>query len=167
MKGEYIATYATTGDAALAIGKERSANSSIRNACIGNMNSAYGFQWRFEGDNPPGIYVNRGKMPIRKTTLVDKVCVRCGKPYRGVARSLYCSGDCANAAKLESNQKYKEKIKQQTKEQNTRQAVCKFCGKRFTTTRSNVAYCSSICQHRYNSRLQHERKMAQNRKAGA
>lgn len=155
-KGEYIATYASTGEAAVAIGQERRAASCIHNACIGRMNSAYGYQWRFEGDKAPGVYINRGSIPIRQTQRVDMICQMCGKPYKGVKRSRYCSDACADIAKTESARKYREKLKPKEEKR-----ICKWCGKEFTATGKRV-YCTAKCQMAYNSHAQYMRKKAEN-----
>lgn len=161
MKGVYIATYATTGDAALAVGQERNRSSIICNACTGKMNSAYGYQWRYEGDKAPGVYINRGSIPVRKTQRVDKICTRCAKPYKGVPRSLYCSNECAKDAQAESKRKYLEKKKPKEEKR-----ICKWCGKEFTAIGKRL-YCTAKCQQAQNSHAQYERNKAQNRKAGA
>ncbi len=157
-KGEYIATYASTGEAAVAIGQERRAASSIRNACTGKMNSAYGYQWRFEGEKAPGVYMNRGTIPIRKTQRVDKICERCGKPYKGVKRSRYCGDDCAKAVQSESAKKYREKRKPKDEKR-----ICKWCGKEFPAEGKRL-FCNAKHQQAFNSHAQHERKKAQNRR---
>lgn len=163
-KGEYMATYESCADAAVAIGKERRKGGVIRNACTGKTNSAFGYQWRFEGEKEPGIYMNRGEMPIRKTKLVEKVCVRCGKEYKGVGRSLYCSGECAKAAQKESTKRYYEKNKQPPEE---RQLICKHCGKPFTATHGRAVFCSDRCRIDNSWMAQRDRKKAQNRKESA
>lgn len=160
-KGEYIATYPTTGEAAVALGMERRAASTIRNACTGKVNSAYGFQWRFEGDKAPGIYINRGTMPIRKTERVDMICQMCGKPYKGVKRSRYCSDACADIAKAESAKKYREKKKPKEEKR-----ICKWCGQEFPAEGKRV-FCSERCRIDYGWKAQKERKKAQNRKESA
>lgn len=158
MKGEYIATYASTGEAAIAIGRDRRAACNITCNCCGKSNSAYGYQWRYEGDKAPGVYINRGEMPIRRTERVDKICVLCGKPYKGVQRSRYCSRDCAEQAQAECRKDYKARKK--AERAIVYERVCKQCGKEFTTNRIRVAYCSAKCQQAYNSHAQYMRKKA-------
>ena len=162
--GEYMAIYETAAEAAIALGKERDKGGVINNACVGKTNSAYGYQWRFEGEKEPGVYMNRGEMPIRKTKLVEKVCTRCGKEYKGVARSLYCSGECAKAAQRESNKRCYEKHKQPPEE---RQLICKHCGKSFTAIHGRTVFCSDRCRIDNGWMAQRERKKAQNRKESA
>lgn len=162
--GKYMATYESAADAAIALDKEREKGGVICNACIGRAASAYGYQWRYEGDKEPGSYSVRMEIPIRKTTLVDKVCTRCGKEYKGVARSLYCSGECAKAAQRESNKRCYEKHKQPPKE---RQLICKQCGKPFTAIHGRTVFCSDRCRIDNSWMAQRDRKKAQNRKESA
>lgn len=160
--GEYMATYESAADAAIFLDKERCKGGVINNACTGKTNSAYGYQWRFEGDKEPGVYMNRGEMPIRKTKLVDKVCVLCGKPYKGVGRSLYCGKECAEKAKADSRKKYYDK----NKPPEEKERVCQRCGKPFIAT-GKMLYCSERCRNDSNMAAYNARKKAQNRKAGA
>lgn len=163
-KGEYVATYESAAEAAAAIDEGRCRACAIYNACTGKTNSAYGYQWRYEGDKAPGVYMNRGTMPIRKTKLVDRVCVLCGAEYKGVGRSRYCSKECADVAKAENGKRYYEKHKHYPEE---RQVVCKHCGKQFNTVHGRAVFCSERCRNASTMAAYRERKLAQNRKAGA
>lgn len=164
LKGEYIATYPSAADATEALGRERRTSGNICNACSGKAASAFGYQWRYEGDNPPGVYINRGSIPIKRTQRVDKVCVLCGKPYKGLGRSLYCSSECAKAAQRDNNKRFYEKNKQPPKE---RQLICKQCGKPFTATHGRAIFCSDRCRIDNGWMAQRDRKKAQNRKESA
>lgn len=161
-KGEYMATYESAAAAAIALGKDRRKGGVINNACKGKANSAYGCQWRFEGEEAPGVYTNRGEMPIRKTKLVDKVCVLCGKPYKGVGRSLYCGKECAEKAKADSRKQYYEKNKPPME----KERVCQHCGKPFIG-QGKMLYCSDRCRNAHCMAAYKARKLAQNRKVGA
>lgn len=163
MKGEYIATFVNAGDATAALGRDRRTSHNINHACNGSARSAFGYQWRYEGDNPPGIYARlSGEIPVRIAKRVDKVCVLCGAAYKGAGRSLYCSKKCADIAKAESGKRYYEKHKHYPEE---RLVMCKHCGKQFTTVHGRAVFCSDRCRNASTMAAYKARKLAQNRKA--
>lgn len=162
LKGEYIATYENATKAAKALERGARGSHNIGKACLGQSNTAYGYQWRFEGEKAPGVYISRSEMPVRVAKRVEKICQMCGEPYKGVKQSRYCSDACAKAAKLESIKEYLEK-KKPTEE--TR--ICKYCGKPFIAMHGKMLYCSERCRIDYGWKAQKARKKAQNRKASA
>ncbi len=156
MAGNFLACYDNATLAAEHLGGYAHTIQAACN-CV-NSKSAYGYQWRYVSDEPPGAY-KRGKP--RTPILAEKVtleCQRCGKWYKGVKRSRYCSKACADAAWRDQRKARNEKAKA-----NREMRVCKFCGKKFPAEGKRL-YCSSKCQTQNNSRVQNERKKAQNRK---
>ena len=157
MEGNFLASYDTAAQAAEALG---GIAHTIRNACgCISSKSAYGYQWRYASDEAPGAY-KRGKP---KTPILaekeTKECQRCGKWYKGVKRSRYCSKECAELAQrdqVKANLEKKKAAREKTR-------VCKFCGKTFPVQGKRL-YCSAKCQTQHGSRLQWERTKAQNRK---
>ena len=110
LKGEKIAEFADARSAALNMGK--TSIQAIRAACTGVTNSAFGFQWRYEGDAPPGVYTRAPRqMPMTVTERVERVCTVCGKKYIGTRRSKVCSDECRKVVRSEHNRKYNEKRK--------------------------------------------------------
>lgn len=158
MQGDFLGSYENAASAAEHLGVNVH---TIRAACNGSMKSAYGYQWRYADDEAPGAYKRgRPKSPV----LAEKVtleCQRCGKWYKGVKRSKYCSDACAQAAQRDQMKAVNERRKKQPTER-----VCPYCGKKFIATGKRL-YCSHECQERYNSRMQNAKKKAQNRKASA
>lgn len=161
LKGEYIATFENLTKAAEALERGTRGSHNIGKACLGKSNTAYGFQWRYEGEKAPGVYISRSEMPVRVAKRVEKICQMCGEPYKGVAQSRYCSDACAKAAKLESIKEYLEK--QKPKEE---KRICKHCGQEFPAEGKRV-FCSERCRIDYGWKAQRERKKAQNRKESA
>ena len=157
MEGNFLTSYDNAGMAAEHLGGNAH---TIQTACNGiHSKSAYGYQWRYASDEAPGVY-KRGKpqtpMLTEKITLE---CQRCGKWYKGVKRSKYCSKECADLAwrdQVKANRERRKKNGEETR-------VCKFCGKTFPVQGKRL-YCSAKCQTQHGSRLQWERTKAQNRK---
>lgn len=63
---------------------------------------------------------------------------------------MYCSPSC--------QQKY---YRQQAAEERSRECVCGYCGKTFTTARWNARYCSEECGYKAQIKRQGERKAAE------
>ena len=79
--GELICTYESSHMAAAVVGASRAVQ--ITQACDGKKERAYGYQWRYENDPPPG--------PINKTARQKEiVCRFCGKTYIGKLSSHFC-----------------------------------------------------------------------------
>ena len=153
MEGNFLASYDNAGQAAEHLGVNVH---TIRAACGGiNCKSAYGYQWRYASDEAPGVYKRVSpKTPI----LAEKVtleCQRCGKWYRGVKRSKYCSKECADLAQRDQMKAVNERRRKPRTER-----TCPYCGKKFSAVGDKQRYCSKKCQQSYNNMLQ--RKAAGN-----
>ena len=117
--GEFVRVYPSVAVAAELLGKSRS---MIRYALSGRARSAHGFQWRYEGDAPPGKYVKEVQTIkiTSKRTPVDKVCKVCGKTFKGVGSAKYCSDACRQKGrqtqKTEYMREYRQKVKKVKKE---------------------------------------------------
>ena len=86
--GELICIYETAHMAAAVVGVSRAAQ--ITQVCDGKALKVRGFQWRYEGDPPPG--------PINKTARQKEIICRfCGKTYIGKLSSHFCCDECREA----------------------------------------------------------------------
>lgn len=153
MEGNFLACYDNAALAAEHLGGHAHTIQAACN-CV-NSKSAYGYQWRYVSDEPPGAY-KRGKP--RTPILAEKVtleCQRCGKWYKGVKRSKYCSKECADLAQRDQMKAVNERRKKPRTER-----TCPYCGKKFSDAGDKQRYCSKKCQQSYNNMLQ--RKAAGN-----
>lgn len=78
--------------------------------------------------------------------LVEKVCQKCGEPFRRVQQARYCCDECRVAAQVERRQQGKTQL---------RERQCASCPNRFTPKRRNHRCCSAKCRvyhHRYMKR---------------
>lgn len=161
LKGEFVRSYDNVRQAAKAFGKETTY--CIYAACEGRQKSAYKFQWRYAGDTPPDEY-KCDISPMNTAYMhnpVDKVCEVCGKAYKGVGRSKYCSEEC----RIEGKRTYKREYMNQYRNSVEGQIfTCKCCGKEFTSSGKRKVYCSDECKAKWHWRNQAERRKAQNRK---
>ena len=112
--GDYIARYDTVKSAAMALDVDNScinnALGSIYRACDGRQKTAYDYQWRYEGDEPPGIISKaRHQQPITVAERLEMTCPICGQVFRGTKRKRYCSPACAAVAMKESSRRYRQK----------------------------------------------------------
>lgn len=130
--GEFVASYENAAAAARAFGRDYP--HTVYAACDGRYLSAWGYQWRYAGDEAPGKYQRINTHPERmyQNAMVEKVCTRCGKHYKGAANSRYCSSECWQ--------------NKQPKERKTWTAQCPFCGQVFETDTRKKIYCSAACQ---------------------
>lgn len=146
MEGNFLAGYPSAASAAEAIGGNRH---TIQGACrCIDLKSAYGYQWRYAGDEAPGVYKRVSpKTPI----LAERVtleCQRCGKWYKGVKRSKYCSKECADLAQRDQMKAVNERRRKPRTER-----TCPYCGKKFSAAGDKQRYCSRKCQESYNNML--------------
>ena len=148
--GNFLAGYPSAAHAAEAMGVNVH---TIRAACNGAMKSAYGYQWRYAGDEAPGPYKrSQPQTPIvrQKFTLE---CQRCGKLYKGLKQSRYCSRECADLVLREQQKAIHEKRKKPRTER-----VCPYCGKKFSAVGGKQVYCSKKCQQSYNRQLRRKKE---------
>lgn len=119
--GEYIARYDTVKSAAMALDVDNScinnALGSIYRACDGRQKTAYDYQWRYEGDEPPGIISKaRHQQPITVAERLEMTCPICGQVFRGTKRKRYCSPECAHEADRQWRLKYYKGWRQKRRE---------------------------------------------------
>lgn len=118
--GEYIARYDTVRAAAMALDVDNScinnALGSIYRACDGRQKTAYDYQWRYEGDEPPGSIV-RPQQPITVAERLEMTCPICGQVFRGTKRKRYCSPECAHEADRQWRLKYYKGWRQKRREE--------------------------------------------------
>lgn len=113
--GERIADFADTLEAAHAC--KKTCRTQIYQACEGHALSAHGYQWRYEGDEPPGPYKQGPhQLPLTVTEKKRKHCRRCGAEYLGLSSSWYCSSECRAAAMRQSRAKYARKVRAQERD---------------------------------------------------
>lgn len=91
----------------------------------------------------------------RKSLKKVKYCPICGVQVYG--RFKVCSNECRALNDKATAKKRRNKLKQQSKS-TTRTSTCIECGNAFTTERSNVLYCSSICRNKVVLRKRHAKK---------
>lgn len=80
-----------------------------------------------------------------------RVCVICGKVFRGQLNSKYCSDECRKEKKRRDARQHAE-----SKHKSTRKTVtCKECGKQFVPEYGTKRrrFCSEFCLHKYTHRV--------------
>ena len=149
--GNFLAGYPSTAHAAEVMGGQ---TRTIRAACNGAMKSAYGYQWRYAGDEAPGPYKRSQPQAPLLRQKVTLECQRCGKLYKGLKQSRYCSKECADLAQRDQMKAIHEKRRKPRTEK-----ACKYCGKKFSTAVDKQVYCSKKCQESYNNMLKRKKAM--------
>lgn len=160
LDGEFVCSYETIYTAAAAMGREKPYN--IIAACEGRYLKAYGFQWRYMGEEAPGALERKKVNPAAQEYWEEKPCKTCGKMYKGPKNSRYCSGECKAEAGRKWQRKYYAGLEKKPKPVYTRR--CAYCGAEFTTDIKKKIYCNDKCTNRASSQKQKERNKAQNRK---
>lgn len=115
MDGNYIRTYPSVAAAAEVLGTSRNMINSNLN---GRAKSGYGYQWRWEGDEPPGKYVKEKQtmaIPSKRAPKV-KICEVCGKKFEGLKNAKFCP-DCRTKALKDNKAAYMRKYKRRRKEE--------------------------------------------------
>lgn len=152
-EGRTLKVYDCAKSAALEVGVDAS---GIHGACQGRQRTCAGYQWRYEGAEPPGEYV-RTTWQRWPREQVDKLCKHCGKAYKGVKNSRYCSYECKAEAQRGYAREYQRRMRRPREE---RTATCKHCGEEFSTTSAVKVYCSDKCRRREEQGAYRARKKA-------
>lgn len=158
LNGEFICSYENVYQAASALGRDNA--SSIKAALSGKCQSAYKCQWRYLGEDAPGMLERKKVNFYGPQYWVEKPCKHCGKIYKGPKNSRYCSDECKADVLKEHNRKtYIQTHSPWQPEERT----CLFCGVKFLPNDIHQQYCSS--EHRKSANWQRQKaKKAQNRK---
>lgn len=161
LQGEFVRSYENARQAAAAFGREYA--NSIHCACDGRYNSAYGFQWRYIDDEPPGVYKRTRSDPVRQEAQwVEKPCKQCGKMFAATYRMQYCSDKCkAEAKKAQMRQIHQKAMEKKKAEREYIERACAWCGTKFMVQRWGQLYCQERCRKaagakKYNDKKKHK-----------
>lgn len=113
LRGEPVITYPNIQAACIALGKPPA---NIRHACNGKLNTAYGFQWRYVGEEQPNCI--RKKTPSILAPKVEAHCPECGTTFLGDKRRVYCSFECSESARHKRDMAFREKHRRQNRKTN-------------------------------------------------
>lgn len=160
LNGEFVCSFETIYAAAAAMGREKPYG--IIAACEGRYLKAYGFQWRYLGEEAPSALERKRANPAAQQYWEEKPCKTCGKMYKGPKNSRYCSDECKKQAGREWQRKYYAGLEKKPRQVYTKR--CAYCGAEFTTDVKKKIYCNDQCANRAWNRQQSEKKKAQNRK---
>lgn len=66
---------------------------------------------------------------------VEKMCCVCGSLYSALPWQMYCSKECANAARLDRRRKFTPEERE-----------CAVCGKAYIANKANARFCGAKCK---------------------
>lgn len=161
LEGRPVMTYPSIEVAARALGK----NTRWIYACSsGRCASAYGYQWRYGDDPPPGARLKKEAAP-RTAPKTEKVCPICGTVFEGNKKEKLCSEACrieAHKRRVRENDKARRAAEAKNKPKTKR---CRECGGLFEPDDPKKLYCSQECRGNARRRKERERwARRQNRK---
>lgn len=92
-------------------------------------------------------YMRRRRASERENATKKLVCATCGKTFLSHKTNvLYCSPECYGIGHAKSRKEAQNRRKDKQKAARMHEVVCKHCGTKFTTSKSNKFYCSLECQ---------------------
>ena len=89
---------------------------------------------------------------------IERTCEVCGKPFVSkVARQMTCSWECSEEKHRKYVCEYNRKYGKKYRIKNSKESICKECGRTFQKTNSRQVTCSKECQKEREKRLKSER----------